>query len=137
MNTLYLTPEEKTTYEALPESLKEGWVVTDEIEHYERPEELDLRYRMADFMDPACRELVEAAKGVQSSADFEKVASTFDVSSLSQEQTAELFFILGSRIITYMIAFLFQSVDNDEDVEGISGLSAIRHLLFETNAEHA
>jgi hypothetical protein len=136
VNTLYLTPSEKMMYEALPESLREGWSVTDEIEHYERAEELDLRYRMADFMDPACKELLEAAKGVTNREDFEKVASQFDISSLSQEQTAELFFILGSKIITYMMSYLFQSVENDEDIEGISGLSAIRHLLFETNAEH-
>lgn len=137
MNTLYLTTEEKTMYDALPEHLREGWNVTDETEWYERAEELDLRYRMADLMDPACRELLEAAKDVRSSADFEKVAATFDVSSLSQEQTAELFFILGSKIVTYMIAYLLKSVENDEDIEGIGGLSAIRHLLFETNAERA
>ena len=67
-------------------------------------------------------------------AEFEKVASTFDISTLPHEQLAELFFVLGTRVISAMIQCLLSRVTTDEDLEGIAVLTNIRRMLKEANA---
>ncbi len=134
-NVLLLTADEKKTFDALSAPLKEGWKTQNEtITTYERPDELFMRYKIAHFNDPACKALATAARSATSAKDFEKIAGTFDITKVSQEQMAELFFVLGTRVISAMLASLLAKAKDDEDMEGIAGLTAIRRMLIESNA---
>ncbi len=134
MQDLLLTAGERKIFDALSDSLKEGWTVRSEkIETFESPEELYMRYKIAHFTDLVCVTLAKRAEGISSMAEFEKIASTFDVSSLPHEQLAELFFVLGTRVISAMIQCLLSRATTDEDLEGIAVLTNIRRMLKEAN----
>jgi hypothetical protein len=132
---LHLRREEQSLFDALPDALKDGWKVKEEtLSSFERPEELDMRYRMASFDHPACQELVGKVKNMKDASDIEKIVSEFDISSLSQVEMAELFFTLGTRVLSAMIRYTLQRTESDEDLEGIAALTEVRHMLFEANS---
>ena len=132
MNALYLTQEEKTLFDGLSADLKEGWEVEEETLVFEDPDDLYMRYQIANFPDPVMQSLADSARGALSPEDIQKVAAGFDFTSLSQEQMAELFFVLGTRITTGMLVTVLKNVDSDEDIEGIAGLTMIRRMLMES-----
>jgi hypothetical protein len=136
MTVLYLTATEKAMYEKLPKSLRDGWsVVNESITTYETAEELHFRYQIAHFEHPSCAAVAKAAKDVQSVKDIERIAATCDVAALSREQLAELFFVLGTKVLSFMILYLLERVKDDQDVEGLAAFTAIRRMLVETNRE--
>ncbi len=131
---LHLRPNERKVFEGLSDSIQEEWKVDEEtLESYERSEELEMRYRMASFDDPALQTLCEEVKRAKDARDIEKIAGTVDFSSLPHAQVAELFFILGTRVLSAMIRFTLERAESDEDLEGIAALTEIRHMLFEAN----
>ena len=114
--------------------MKDGWKVEPEtLESHERSEELEMRYRMASFDDPTLRKLCDDVKKAKDAREIEKIAETLDFSSLPHAQVAELFFVLGTRVLSAMIRFVLSNADSDEDLEGIAALTEIRHMLFEAN----
>ena len=133
--TLYLQANEKELFNALSEKLREGWTTEEEtLTSDERPEELTMRYQMARFEDNGLAEFAKGAATAKTPEEFQKAAAEFDFTTLSQEQIAELFFTLGTKIMSKMIEHLLSKVENDEDLEGLAGLTQIRHMLLETNA---
>lgn len=134
MNTLYLTADEEELFDALPDTLKEGWKTEkQEIEYVENPEELYLRYKIARFTDPMLEAFVLAVREAKNVGDFEKAASSVDVSAYSQEQLAELFFVLGVGVMSAMVVYVLKNAANDEDLEGIATMTDIRRMLMESN----
>lgn len=133
-NTLYLTTDEAGIASSLPAPLREGWTVQSCTITPERPEELSMRMQMASFQSPAIQAALEAAKKATDAASMEKVAAMIDVQSMSQQEQAELFFILGTRWMGHIISYALQHATKDEDLEGIAALSSIRMALSESNA---
>ncbi|HLD63277.1 MAG TPA: hypothetical protein VI913_00075 [Candidatus Peribacteraceae bacterium] len=135
MNKLLLLDNEREIFSHLSEGLKEGWQYEQEaFLAYETRDELQIRYRMTHFQDPAFAKLAQSAASIKSVDDVEKVAASFDITSVSQEDMAELFFVLGTRILSCIIAYALKHADSDDDVEGVMTLTHIRHSLFETNS---
>jgi len=133
--TLYLWSDEKKLFDALSDELKDGWKVEGEtLKEDEREEELAMRRSMFRCGDAACQQLVKAATSAKSAEDFERIVSDFDFSSLSQEQSAEIFFTLGTGVLSSLIEGALQLTESDEDLEGTAGLTEIRHMLLEANA---
>jgi hypothetical protein len=134
-SVLYLRREEKTVFDALRDALKNGWSVEDEpLTSDERPEELRMRYQMAKFEDADLQNLVQLAQESRTPEEFEKTALKFDFAKLPQEQIAEVFFMLGTKLMGKIISYGLQEASSDEDIEGIAALSNVRHLLLEANA---
>ena len=132
---LQLRPEERKIFEGLSDGLRDGWQVTEEIlSAFERAEELEMRYRMASFDHPACQALVDGVKKAKNAAEIEKVVSQFDIAALSQVQMAELFFTLGTRVLSAMVRYALQRAESDEDLEGVAALTEVRHMLFQVNS---
>jgi hypothetical protein len=46
----------------------------------------------------------------------------------------ELFFTIGARGVTMLIRVLLDQCSTDQDIEGVVGLSRIRHDILQTNA---
>jgi hypothetical protein len=135
---VHLRPEEREVFEGLSDELKDGWQVEEEtLNANERPEELEMRYRMASLSDEACKKFCESAKEAKSTEEILKAAEQFDMSALPQHEAAELFFTLGTKVLSAMILYLLQNTNADEDMEGVAGLTEIRHMLFESNASIA
>ncbi len=99
----------------------------------ETPDELYLRYKIARFIDPVSKALADAVMNTKNEKDLEKAIASFDISLLSQEQLAELFFVLGTRVVSGMITYLLSYAKIDEDLEGAATVSMIRRMLMEAN----
>lgn len=134
MKTLYLLPAEEKLLAALPGDITAGWTAEKETAVIiETADELKLRYRIANFTDPNVKALAESMKGAASSAEIEKILQTFDMQKLPQDQLAELFFTLGTKVTGWMITYVLSKAKDQEDMEGAAGLTLIRHMLIEAN----
>lgn len=135
MNELTLTVAEKEIYDRLPAALRDGWKVKAiDTPPVEKPEELYMRYRIAHFTDSRCTAIADKVKKAKTAAEIALIAADFDIASLPQEQLAELFFVLGVRVLSGMIEYVLANTDHDEDLEGVASLSAIRIMLVEANS---
>lgn len=132
---LHLRKEEAKIFRGLPKDLQDGWKVAEEKgTSDERPEELMMRYQMASFDHPSIRAFIKSVQGAKSVGEIEKAAASFDLTSLPQEQAAELFFVLGTNLMGRMIQYLLPKAAHDKDLEGLAALTLIRHFLLEANA---
>lgn len=132
---LHLRAEEKTLFDGLPDGLKDGWKVEEEkLENDERPEELDMRYRIARFDNPVVKDAVDSARKAKTPEEFEKTASSLDISEFPPDLVAEFFFTIGTKLTGAIISYFLSQAKSDEDIEGIAGLTEIRHMLLEANA---
>lgn len=134
MKTLYLLPAEEKLMSALPADISAGWTVEKEgAVTMETADELNLRYRIANFTDPNAKALAESMKHAVSPTEIEKLLQTFDMQKLPQDQLAELFFTLGTKVTGWMVLYVLSNAKDQEDMEGVAGLTLIRHMLIEAN----
>jgi hypothetical protein len=139
METLNLTMDEQRVFASLPDELREGWkVMGQESMEEERPEQLELRYKMAHFDDPRLAKVFTTFnKQGRTSAALETAMKSVDMTKLSPEQLAELFFVLGIGVMNAMVTILLRSAKTDDDIEGIAGLTHIRSALYDANTSHS
>jgi len=130
---LYLRQEEKKIFDALPEKLKEGWNVTEEkLNTYERPEEIKMRALMFKVEDPLAYKLLEKMKNTESLGTLQELSATFN--TFSKATMLDIFFTLGTNVLSALLKGFLASTKADEDLKGIAELSAVRHALLESNA---
>jgi len=128
-NTLYLLPDEERRFAALPESVREGWVVVSEAGRaFEDAAVLKVRANMARFEKfPELRSFV-----TESIRAGKADAST--IKTIPESILPELYFTIGARGVTMLRNSLFASVRDDADVGALAGFSRIRHDILATNA---
>lgn len=80
-----------------------------------------------------CKKILDAMSGADDEASIMKIAASMDFSSLSQEDSAELFFTLGTGVMSAIILGALDAAESDDDIEGIASLTEIRHMLLESN----
>lgn len=127
--TLYLLPEEREKFEALPQDLREGWTVEAEVGRaFEDAAVLNVRANMARFESfPELRSFVlEAARTGK--------ADVAAIKSLPESILPELYFTIGARGVTMLMNAVFANVHDDSDIEALAGFSRIRHDILATNA---
>lgn len=128
-NMLYLTENEETSFAALPESLREGWVVErEEGTAYEDEEVLKVRAGMARF------DSYPELKGLAAQVASGQALSSSQIDKIPESILPELYFTMGARGVGRLIVMLLRNVTTDEDVEGLAGLTHIRHDILHTNA---
>lgn len=127
--TLFLTDAERASFESLPSGIKEGWLIEAEsVSAYESERQMKIRLSLADFsFHPEIKSFADAI------ADG-GVPDMNVLDSLSPEVEKEIFFVLGARGVKSLIETLLPEIQNDEDVELLASLSAIRHELLSINA---
>ncbi|MFH1444638.1 MAG: hypothetical protein ABIG34_04620 [Candidatus Peregrinibacteria bacterium] len=132
MNTLYLTTEEQKMFQALSDELKEGWTVEKEQSTaYETREELEMRQKMSSFDE--FPQVASLAKQVTEGSPLEKLS----LQDVPQEVLPELCFVIGATGLSVLITSLLKEIQSDEDVEGLMGLSLLRHEMLLSNSATA
>jgi len=132
--TLYLNEEDKQAFDELSDDLKDGWEVKDETFKYlERPEELKMRSLMFRAEDAILVNVLEEARTAKSAEEVHGVFKKLQ--SLPQSVALEAFFTLGANGLSSLITAILNSAKTDDDLQGVSELSMIRHALLETNME--
>jgi len=128
VNTLHLTDGEQKVFAALPEKLKEGWEVQEERSSaYESAEELSMRQQMVSFVE--FPQVAALAKQVEAGSAL----STLSLHDVPQEVLPELCFTIGAKGLSVLMASLLKEIRSDEDVEGLMGLSLLRHEMLLSN----
>lgn len=136
--SLRFTEGELAAFHSLPDTLCAGWTVEPAgTLHAEEERDLQLRFRLANFHDPAWRSFAESVHHAASPEELAALADRFDIASASPEQLAELCFVLGVDALTAMIGTLLRSATTDDDLEGLAGLCTIRQMLSDSNAASA
>ncbi len=132
MNTLFLTTEEQKVFQALPDKLREGWTV--EVERstvYETNEELAMRQKMSSFEE--FPQVASLAKQVAEGNALEKLS----LNDVPQEVLPELCFCIGATGLSVLMSKLLGEIQSDEDLEGLMGLSLLRHEMLLSNSATA
>lgn len=129
MNTLYLTKAEKVTFDSLSEKLTEGWQTEkEEGDAYESDDELSLRRKMASFKDIS--QVMALVDRLQKGEKLE----TLSLQDIPEAVLPELCFTIGARGLGVLMGLLLPEVKADADIEGLVGLSQLRHEMLLTNA---
>ena len=129
--TLYLTAEEKAVFDGLSDELKEGWSVEVEaIDYEETTMKQQVRFDVMNVQSPGLQDFQEKAKAVSTKEEIETLASELDFSAFNDVDITELFYALGPFSIGELITRFLGEAKVDEDIQGILGMSALRHLLF-------
>lgn len=119
-------------FEALSDELKEGWTVEEERSTaYETSEELSMRQKMSSFDE--FPQVASLAKQVADGSPLEKLS----LQDVPQEVLPELCFVIGATGLSVLVATLLKEMKNDEDVEGLMGLSLLRHEMLLSNSATA
>ena len=128
-NELHLMAKEKAVFEALPDSVQEGWSVIDEtLDCFESERQIVMRYRLADFSAyPQVGVMVERIVNGESPADV-------SLNDLPDGVQKELYFTMGARGVNSLIQTLLPDVNSDDELAALAALSAARHELLEINA---
>lgn len=126
--SLALTAEEKKLFEKLPASLREGWEIKEEtLTSYESDEDLRMRASIAAFDEhPAVQKLLKDVQGGEA-------INRISLDAIPQNVFEELMFTMGARGMDRFIRALLSQCKKDEDLQGVAGLSALRHALLEGN----
>jgi hypothetical protein len=136
--TLHLTVAERQFFDALPDGLKEGWVLGEEnLSYADDPRHRTMRMQLMHLHDPKMQEFLEQAKA--KAGDDQSLAafiSETDLSDVSDGDLAELFFVLGPGPLGVLIPSLLKEVSTDEHLEDIASLTLIRHTLL-TSMHHS
>ena len=133
MATLYLRAYEQELLEKLPADVASVCVVEEEgLAAYETPTELVVRMRLvASDVHPEVREFVLGIlEKLQKGEDLDpKIFAT-----LPHESLPIVYFGMGAIGLCALVEALFPEVKTGEDLEGLAGLTKMRHLLLEANA---
>ena len=131
MNPLFLLREEQAAFEALSSDLREGWEVEMETATYEDSVEKQImRLSILRLHDPTLKELRDKAQSAGSVEEVATLLQDFDLKDVDEDDLAELFFAMGPTILSQLIASLLASAKTDDDIEGITALTTIRHSVL-------
>ena len=130
MTVLVLTADEKKAFTALPDALKEGWQVQDETTKFsDTAEEQMMRIKLMELKGFQFADLPLKSKNI-TPEQLEEWAKSLSLSKLSDDDMTEIFFALGPVSLSRIIVQLLELAQNDQDVEFVSALATIRHVLF-------
>ena len=131
--TLFLTADERTLFETLPDNLCEGWEMKEESGAYrDSDRQRVLRCSLLNFTDPKLIALQKSVINAKTPRELLRQAGSFDFSKASPSDMAELFFAIGPDGLSLLISgFLLQAKDQST-MCGIALLANARHEFFAT-----
>lgn len=125
-DTLFFTADEQALFTRLTSVTPADITVSEETSTaYETDEQLEIRAQIASFKDePAAKGLAEAIAAGKDASEWPDVPS---------EYLPELYFTIGARGLTAMIAVLLERATDEEDVRMLSALTTLRHEILANN----
>lgn len=130
---LFLTKDELPLFEALDSKLIEGWSAEVVEECYEDAQDWEIRIKNFLPTGVLFDRIREAFTECKTEEEFELRIATFDFSDLDYDQILQVFFVLGTRVLSKMIQHTLRNIQNDEDIEGAMTLSIVRANMFSAN----
>jgi hypothetical protein len=131
LNTAFLTSQEQALFEALPDTLREGWKVEPEtVTHKDSEKQKKLRFMLFSAYAPHLRVLIHSLESASTDKEMQKILMTADLKELSDTALAEIFFTMGPNSLSLFIVAMLEQVKDDEELERIVSLSVIRHSLL-------
>ena len=131
MDTVYLTSAERSLFDALPDSVRNGWQIAEEtLTVAESPAQRRMRLHLLQLRDPKLKNFITEARGKNSVDELATFVLSMDLKGVSEADLAELFFALGPTALTLIIADSLKKVKTDDDLDGINALVTIRHSLL-------
>jgi len=127
--TLYLTADEKSVFEKLPEELKEGWTVEDETQDsYESDEDLAMRAHMANFEDSP--NLKSAIENVQKTGE----PGDISLDDVPEKFYESFFFTIGAVGMTVFLRAALLNAESEEDMGRVCLLGIMRNEMLKANS---
>lgn len=131
MNLLHLTAAERKVFELLPETVREGWQVeAEELKYADTRQKQMMRLSLVRLHDPSLLALREKALQTESVDEVVALIGTMDLTLVDGDDLAELSFALGPTMMSNLIAALLGKVTSDEEMEGVTALTVIRHAIL-------
>ena len=125
---LYLRPDERQMFSALAEGLTGGVLVEDEnVEPTDSATAMRVRLELLRVQDPLLSEFAKKAVNCATAEEASALFAATDISSVHDDDLAELFFALGSLTLTAIIKDLLAKASTAEDLEDLEALTGIRH----------
>lgn len=131
MNTLYLTQQEKKTFDAWSDDLRNGWQATAERDiPADTPARLQMRLQRMHLQSPFLKSLVQAIQPNMTPADAQKIFASASLKDASDADLAELTFAMGASGLTNVIAAMLATAKTDAELEQLAVLTTLRHQLL-------
>ncbi len=131
MNTLYLTQQEKKTFDAWSNDLRNGWQVTAERDiPADTPAKLQMRLQLMHLRSPSLKSLAQGILPSMAPADVQKLLSAASLKDASDADLAELTFAMGASGLTNVIAAMLATAKTDAELEQLAILTTLRHQLL-------
>ncbi len=128
---LYLTADESTVFQSLPDAVRDGWKVEREERTYaDSPEKKATRISLMRLHDRKLLDFQKKAQTAQSDRELAAALASMDLKGVAEDDLAELFFALGPTALSMLIAELLAAAKNDSDLEDIASLTAIRESIL-------
>lgn len=131
MHTLYLTESEERLFNALPDTLREGWDVQPSHCSYEDTAlQRKIRLETMNVADPALTALRKKAAGISAVQEIDALLANVDLSALNNADFQEILYAMGPNALEVLISAMLREASSDEMIEQAAALSSMRHLLF-------
>ncbi len=131
--TLFLTDSEKTMFEGLDSSAKEGWDISEETLTFSDTEEYrKIRLELLRVHDPKLQELQKKALEAKTSEEMEELIAHIELQDLPEDDLMQLFFAMGPDVLTSFIKVYLEQSKMDDDLEAVCALTSIRHALLDS-----
>jgi len=131
--TIFLTAEEKKLFNPLSDELKGDWEVQDEVINYEESAEKQrMRCKLMKLSDPELQKAFDEIQSIEadSQESFAKWVDSLKLAELNDDDINEIFYALGPVSISKMLVQMIAQAKNNEDIEFIAAIAAIRHVMF-------
>ena len=134
MKTLFLQTQELQPFEGLSEQLREGWKTETETEDFQdSAEQMLTRLQLLHVHDPKLLAFRDSLLSAKDNAAMESILMDTDLSSINDDDIAELFFALGPQLLSALIVGQLPEIKTEQDMYGLQALTTIRHALLITH----
>lgn len=132
MLTLQLTQAEMKLFQALPETVRNGWKTEEEKLTFEdTPSRRAMRMSVIQLQDPRLLDLRKNIAELQQKPDEAKeLIDALDFSGMSDDDMIQLFYAMGPDAVSFIIMQLLTAKTTDDDLKMVASLSMIRHLTL-------
>ncbi len=129
MQTIHLTQAERTVFDTLPASLREGWEVkAEEGTVYETDYELMVRANMAEV--DGFPQLKQMMLDLRSG----KAINPSTIGDIPEQLLPEILYSIGARGITIIMEDLMKAAKTDQELLSLAAFSQFRHDILDVNA---
>lgn len=132
--TLFLTADERTLFERLPYSLKEGCSVIDDVmEYIDSEDRRRLRMSTVYVQDARLKQFHDKAHSSITIEEATNMLQEIDLRDINQTDVREILYALGPDVLSAIVGLLLRTAGGVDDIHEAAAYSTARHLFFGRN----